>query len=98
MVAMTDPTASTAAPNPAATNPGAALPPDPELYDEPRNVMARRKGLEQPYIVGGEDPEIEQTLAKERPYVRLLVGMIAVLVAMGFVLGIIGAIIGAPVS
>ena len=86
MDAMTEPT----------TAPGTALPADPVLYDEPRNVMARRKGLEQPYIAGGEDPEIEETLAHERPYVKILVGMVAVIIAMGFVLGFIGAIIGTP--
>jgi hypothetical protein len=93
MVAMTDPTVAT---TPTAPTPGAPLPADPERYDEPRNVMARRKGLEQPYIAGGDDPEIEATLAYERPYVKILVAMVAVIIAMGFVLGFIGAIIGAP--
>ena len=86
---MTDPTATTPAS-------GAALPPDPVQYDEPRNVMARRKGLEQPYIAGGNDPEIEETLRRERPYVQILIWMVVILIAMGFVLGMIGAIIGAP--
>lgn len=72
------------------------LPPDPVQYDAPRNVMARRKGLEQPYITGGEDPELPATLAYELPYVRILVGMVAVIVIGGFVLGFIGAILGLP--
>jgi hypothetical protein len=74
----------------------APLPPDPVKYDAPRNVMARRRGLEQPYIAGGEDPELEETLAKERPYVNLLLVMVGVIVAGGFVLGFIGAILGLP--
>ena len=86
---MTDPTTTTATTD-------AALPPDPVLYDEPRNVMARRKGLEQPYIAGGEDPEIEETLRRERPYVQVLIWMIVIVIAMGFVLGTISSIIGSP--
>ena len=76
----------------------ASLPPDPARYDEYRNVAARKRGLEQPYIAGGDDPELEETLAKERPYVRLLIAMVVALVLLGFVLGIIGAIITAPAA
>ena len=72
------------------------LPPDPEKYDEARNIAARKRGLEQPYIAGGEDPEIEATLRHERPYVRILVAMVVIIVLTGFVLGFIGAIITAP--
>ena len=71
----------------------ASLPPDPEKFDEYRNVAARRRGLQQPYIAGGDDPELEETLAKERPYVRLLIAMVVALVMLGFVLGIIGTLI-----
>ena len=71
----------------------APLPPDPEKYDEYRNVAARKRGLQQPYIVGGDDPELEETLAKERPYVRLLIAMVVALVMLGFVLGIIGTVL-----
>jgi hypothetical protein len=74
----------------------APLPPDPAQYDAPRNVMARRRGLEQPYIAGGDDPELEETLAKERPYLKLLIAMVAVIVAGGFVLGFVSAILGLP--
>ena len=35
-----------------------SLPPDPVAYDDPRNVAARKRGLEQPYIAGGDDPEL----------------------------------------
>lgn len=77
-----------------APRPASGLPADPERYDEYRNVAARKRGLEQPYIAGGEDPRLPETLEKERPYLRLLLLMVAVLVAMGFVLGIAGALIG----
>ena len=81
------------------TEPAAAsLPPDPAKYDEPRSVMARRKGLEQPYIAGGEDPDLDATLAEERPYLRILVAMVAVIVIGGFVLGFIGAILDVPIT
>ena len=76
----------------------ASLPPDPAKFDEPRSVMARRKGLEQPYIAGGEDPELEATLAAERPYLRILIWMVAVIVIGGFVLGFIGAILDVPIT
>ena len=69
------------------------LPPDPDRYDEYRNVAARKRGLPKPYIAGGEDPDLPATLAAERPYVRILVGMIIATVLLGFVLGIAGAII-----
>src|SRR4051812_755427 len=75
-----------------ASSPAEALPPDPSKYDEYRNVAARKRGLDQPYIVGGEDPELPAEVARERPYVRLLVAMIAIIVALGFVLGIISAL------
>ncbi len=39
-------------------------------------------------------PNLDATLARERPYVRLLVGMIAVIVLGGFVIGIIGVVVG----
>ena len=68
------------------------LPPDPEAYDSPRNARARAKGLEQPYIAGGTDPDPEPGLVEERHYLRLLVVMIAVLVFGGFVFGLIIAL------
>ena len=77
------------------TNP-TPLPPDPEKYDEARNVAARKRGLDQPYIAGGEDPELEETLRRERPYVQILIAMVVIIVLTGFVLGFIGAIITAP--
>ncbi|MEO5964643.1 MAG: hypothetical protein ABIR11_04200, partial [Candidatus Limnocylindrales bacterium] len=61
-------------------DPASALPADPARYDEYRNVAARKRGLEQPYIAGGEDPELPATLEHERRYVRILVGMVALIV------------------
>ena len=89
---MTDPATA------AATSAAPVLPPDPAKYDDPRSVMARRKGLEQPYIAGGEDPELEATLAAERPYLRILIWMVAVIVIGGFVLGFLGAILSLPIT
>ena len=76
--------------------PTSELPPDPAKYDHPRNEHARRRGLPAPYIAGGEDPEIGETLRRERRLLRLLLAMIGVLVSLGFVLGIAGAIVGLP--
>lgn len=78
--------------NPAPTKP---LPPDPVQYDAERNVHARKRGLPQAYIAGGNDPELRQTLNRERRYVRILVAMTAFIVLGGFVLGIIAALFGA---
>ncbi len=76
-------------------SPGAALPPDPEAYDSERNAHARARGLAAPYIAGGRDPEPEPGRREERFYGRLLLIMVGVIVAMGFVLGIIANMIGA---
>ena len=83
----------TAEPAPA---PRAPLPPDPVQYDEVRNEHARRRGLPGPYIGGGNDPDLPQTLEHERRYVRLLVGMVIAIVVIGFALGIVEAILAIP--
>ncbi len=80
--------------NEPAANP-APLPPDPRKYDAPRNVAARHRGLEAPYIAGGDDPDLVETLRRERRDVRILVGMAIAIVLLGFVLGIVGAIVSA---
>jgi hypothetical protein len=74
--------------------PPADLPPDPAAYDSPRAVRARAKGLEAPYIAGGDDPDPAPALAEERRYGRLLLAMVAIIVASGFVIGIITALVG----
>lgn len=65
------------------------LPPDPVQYDAVRNEHARRRGLQQPYIAGGTDPDLPATLQHERRYLRLLIAMIVLIIATGFVLGIV---------
>jgi hypothetical protein len=76
------------------TVPPGQLPPDPDRYDAPRAVRARAKGLPGPYIAGGDDPDIGPALAEERRYGRLLVAMVATIVAAGFVIGTILALAG----
>ncbi|MEO5884574.1 MAG: hypothetical protein ABIQ58_03560, partial [Candidatus Limnocylindrales bacterium] len=44
----------------------ASLPPDPDLYDSPRATRARAKGLDAPYIRGGDDPDPARGIADER--------------------------------
>lgn len=70
------------------------LPPDPVAYDSPRAVRARQKGLQAPYIAGGEDPDPAAGLAEERRYVRLLVAMAVVIIASGFIIGTVIALVG----
>jgi hypothetical protein len=81
------------------TQPNASpLPPDPARYDEYRNVAARKRGLEAPYIAGGDDPQLAETLRHERRYVRILLAMVGLIVATGFVLGFLGAILSGPAA
>ncbi len=70
----------------------ASLPPDPVQYDAIRNEHARRRGLKQAYIGGGNDPELAETLRRERFYLRLLIAMVVLIVVVGFGLGIIEAL------
>ena len=72
----------------------AERPPDPDAYDSPRAVQARARGLDAPYIAGGEDPDPQRTRREERRLRMLLVAMIVVLVLSGFVLGIIQNLLG----
>ena len=80
---------------PTVGTPQAALPPDPEAYESERNAHARARGLAAPYIAGGRDPDPEPGRREERFYGRLLLILLGVIVAMGFVLGIIANKIGA---
>lgn len=89
---MTDPNP---APAPAPPSPAPSLPPDPAKYDAPRNVAARSRGLAAPYIAGGEDPDLAETLRRERRDLRLLIGMAVGLVLLGFVLGIVALVVTA---
>jgi hypothetical protein len=67
---------------------------DPDLYDSPRAVGARRRGLDAPFITGGEDPHPAEALAEERKYGKLLLAMVITIVGMGFVVGTILALAG----
>ena len=70
------------------------LPADPEAYDSARATQARARGLSAPYIAGGEDPDIETTRRRERRDFRLLIAMVVIVIAAGFVLGIIANLLG----
>jgi hypothetical protein len=70
------------------------LPPDPERYDSPRAQRAREKGLEAPYISGGEAPDAAAAAAEERRLGRILLIMVAVIISAGFILGSIVALLG----
>jgi hypothetical protein len=82
--------------DPVSDRPAEPLPPDPVKYDEVRNEHARRRGLNAPYIAGGDDPDLDQELVRERPYVRILVAMVALIIFLGFFLGFVSALIGVP--
>jgi hypothetical protein len=68
--------------------------PDPTAYDAPRNAIARNKGLEQPVITGGGDPGLPSAKAEDRRLSRLLLAMVAIIVASGFIIGILIALAG----
>jgi hypothetical protein len=80
--------------SPTTPGPSPTLPPDPAAYDSPRAVRAREKGLKAPYIAGGDDPDPAAGLAEDRRYVPLLVGMAIAIIASGFVIGTVIALIG----
>jgi hypothetical protein len=73
------------------------LPPDPAAFDSPRAERARAKGLQAPYISGGEAPDAPAAAAEERRLGRLLLAMVIAIVVAGFVLGILVALV-APAS
>jgi hypothetical protein len=72
--------------------------PDPDKYDSPRAQLARARGLDAPYIPGGEDPEPGVAEREDRYYGRLLVIMVVVIVTAGFILGIIANLMTGPAS
>jgi hypothetical protein len=69
------------------------LPPDPAAYDSPRAVRAREKGLQAPYIAGGDDPDPAAGQAEERRYGRLLLAFAIAIIASGFVVGTVIALL-----
>ena len=68
--------------------------PDPGAYDAPRNEIARAKGLEGPVITGGGDPDLAAARATDRRLSRLLVAMVVIIVASGFLIGVAIALAG----
>jgi hypothetical protein len=103
VTATEDPAPSRPDPEPETAPPSAGeaapqLPPDPVAYDSPRNAAARARGLPYPYIPGGDDPDPLVAREEERHYGRLLLAMVGVIVFGGFVLGIIGMIIGGVIG
>lgn len=66
--------------------PGSATPPRrgfpgfPDGDPDQLPLSRRPRGLDATPPPGGRDPEIRATLARERPYVRLLVGMVVLIV------------------
>jgi hypothetical protein len=74
--------------------PRASLRPDPAAYDSPRAQRAREKGLEAPYITGGDAPDAAHARAEERRLGRILLVMVVVIISAGFVLGAIVALLG----
>lgn len=81
-------------PTEAPSEPPADLPPDPAAYDSPRSVRAREKGLRTPYIPGGTDPDPEAGRAQDRRYGTWLLIMVVAIVASGFIVGILTALLG----
>ena len=71
-----------------------SLPPDPDRYDSPRAARAREKGLDAPYIAGGDDPDPAAGLAEERRYGLLLLAFAVTIIASGFIVGTIIALAG----
>jgi hypothetical protein len=70
------------------------VPADPAAYDTERNAAARRRGLAAPYIPGGRDPDAEAAERENRRNVRLLVLFVVAIVAAGFLLGFLAALLG----
>ncbi len=89
-----DDTPPTVDPAPPTAPQASNLPPDPVAYDSPRAVRARAKGLQAPYIAGGEDPDPSAGIAQDRRYVRLLLAMAIAIVASGFVIGTVISLVG----
>ena len=59
-------------------------------------LSQRPRGLDAPPVPGGGDPALRETIARERPYLRLLVGMVAVIVGGSLILTLL-AIISAAI-
>ena len=69
-----------AAPAPEGEPQGRGFPGFPAGDPDQLPLSQRPRGLDAVPPLGGRDPGIRATLARERPYMRLLVGMVAVIV------------------
>jgi hypothetical protein len=87
---VTDPSPSPPTPGspPPASQSGPLAPSEAE-----RVAHARARGLKGPLIAGGRDPDPDAGLHEDRTYGRLLLIMVAAIVAAGFVLGILANLI-----
>lgn len=79
---------------PTASGATTTLPPDPAAYDSERSAAARRRGLAAPYIPGGRDPDQAKAEREDRRYLRILLAMVIVIVAAGFLIGFVAALAG----
>ena len=75
-----EPEVSAATEEPEAVPPARGFPGFPAGDPAQLPLSQRPRGLDAVPPPGGRDPEIRRTVARERPYVRLLVGMVAVIV------------------
>jgi hypothetical protein len=62
--------------------------------EDERAASARARGLSAPYIAGGRDPDPDVGRREEAFYGRLLILMVAAIVAAGFILGIVANLAG----
>lgn len=53
-----------------------------------------QRGLAAPYPPGGVDPDPEAGLREDRRYLRLLIAMVLLIVVGGFVISLIGLLLG----
>ena len=91
-----DPVAASSAPAGPVEPSGRGFPGFPAGDPRQLPLSQRPRGLDAPAVPGGGDPELRVTIARERPYVRLLVGMVAVIVGGSLILTFL-AIISAAV-
>ncbi len=89
------PTADRASASAPESAPGQPRPLDAARASDARAVLARKRGLPGPYITGGEDADPSAGRSEERRYGTLLVAMVVAIVLAGFVLGIVGVLLGA---
>jgi len=53
-----------------------------------------QRGLAAPYPPGGVDPEPEAGLREDRRYLRLLIAMVLLIVVGGFLISLVGLLLG----